>query len=92
MIKRYSFNTERQAQDLILLLTNEDNKLIFTEITTTETTKAIVCLGFHNEYDKDGILIVEGTTYDVDVFWSDIPNEDWIQYEVTPNTPNHKFS
>ena len=38
MIKRYSFQTEKQARELILALAHEDNELTFDKITGTKTT------------------------------------------------------
>ena len=85
MIKRYSFPTEQVAKDLIALLSDEPNP------TVTETTSAIVCLGFQDKYNEEGELIEEGITYNVDVMWKNEAINAWLQYEVTPNTPNHKF-
>ena len=85
MIRRYSFPTEQVAKDLIALLSDEPNP------TVTETTNAIVCLGFQDEYNEEGELIEEGIAYNVDVMWKNEAINAWLQYEVTPNTPNHKF-
>ena len=105
MTKRYSFQTEQQAIELILLLAHEDNELTFDKITGTKTTAGIVCLGFQDKYgwdlaeddenyleNREWVLIQEGLTYDVDVFWRNLPNEDWVEFEVEPKTPNHFFA
>lgn len=85
MIKRYSFPTEQVAKDLIALLSDEPNPIV------TETTSAIAYLGFQDKYNEEGELIEEGITYNVDVMWKKEAINAWLQYEVTPNTPNHKF-
>ena len=38
----------------------------------------------------EGELIEEGIAYNVDVMWKNEAINAWLQYEVTPNTPNHK--
>lgn len=91
MIKRYSIPTKQKAKELIALLSDEPNPTI------TETTHAIVCLGFQDKYifneeTQESELIEKGLTYDVDVFWKDEPNESWNEFEITPATPNHKFA
>ena len=90
-IKRYSFPTEAKAKELILKLAHTENELAFNKITTTETTHAIVCLGFQNKYE-DEVLVKEGLTYDVDVMWKDVINKKWNKYEVNVKTPNHNFA
>ena len=105
MIKRYSFQTEQQARELILALAHEDNELTFDKITGTKTTAGIVCLGFQDKYgwdlteddenyleNREWVLIQEGLTYDVDVFWRDKVKYGWGIYEVEPKTPNHFFA
>ena len=96
-VKRYSFPTEAKAQELILKLAHEENELTFDKITTTDLTHGIVCLGFqdvyeYNEDTKTSELIHQGLTYDVDVFWKDLQGDKWLDYEVNPVTPNHKFA
>ena len=96
-IKQYSFPTESKAKELILKLANDKKELAFDKITTTESTHGIVCLGFQDVYDYDeetetNVLIHQALTYDVDVFWKDEENSDWLDYEVNPVTPNHKFA
>ena len=86
MIKRYSITSEQIAKDLILLLSDEINP------TVTEFTQAIVCLGFQDVYNKEGELIKEGLTYDIDIFWKDEPLEEFNEFEVNPITPNHTFA
>jgi len=95
-VKRYSFQTEAKAEELILKLANIDNDLDFDKITVTETTHGIVCLGFQNIYEYDelteeNVLVKEGLTYDVDIFWRGSSAWGWGKYEVIPNTPSHEF-
>ena len=96
-VKRYSFPSEAKAEELILKLAHEDSELAFNRITVTETTHAVVCLGFQNVYEynvetEESVLIKEGTSYDVDVFWKDRSGYGWSEFEVEPNTPNHGFA
>lgn len=96
-VKRYSFPSEAKAEELLLKLANEENELAFNKLTVTETTHAIVCLGFQDKYEYDeatdsSVLVESGLTYDVDVFWKDKSAYGWGQYEVSPNTPNHSFA
>jgi len=96
MIKRYSFQTKQQAKNLILLLVDSDNELEFNKITTTKYTYGIVILGFQHEYEyneetNESVLIKEGMTYDVDIKWFNVPNDNFNEFEVNPNTPNHNF-
>ena len=105
MIKRYSFLNKEQARELILALAHEDNELTFDKITGTKTTAGIVCLGFQDKYgwdlaeddenyleNREWVLIQEGLTYDVDVFWRNKVKYGWGIYEVEPKTPNHFFA
>ena len=96
-VKRYGFPSEAKAEELLLKLAHEDSELAFNKLTVTETTHAIVCLGFQNVYEfnqetEENVLVKEGLTYDVDVFWKDKSGYGWGQYEVHPNTPNHSFA
>ena len=96
-IKRYSFPTEAKAEELILKLAHVDNALYFNEITVTNTTHGIICLGFQNVYEyntetEETILVKEGLTYDVDILWKGNSAWGWGVYEVKPNTPNHAFA
>lgn len=91
MIKRYSMTTEEKAKELIALLSDEPNP------TVTKTTHGIVCLGFqnvykYNEVTQESELIKEAITYDIDVFWKNEPNINWLDFEVNPSTPNHNFA
>ena len=84
-------------RELILRLANEENELAFNKLTVTESTHAIVCLGFQDKYEYDeatdsSILVESGSTYDVDVSWKGNSGYGWGQYEVHPNTPNHAFA
>jgi hypothetical protein len=96
-IKQYSFPTKEIAQELILKLAHEENELAFNKITTTESTRGIFCLDFQNVYDYDeetetSVLIYQALTYDVDVFWKDEENSEWLDFKVEPVTPNHQFA
>jgi predicted nucleic acid-binding protein len=96
-VKRYSFPSEAKAEELILKLAHEDSELAFNKITVTETTHAIVCLGFQNVYEynqetEENVAIKYGTTYDVDVFWKEGDIEGFAEFEVSPKTPNHRFA
>ena len=91
MIKRYSFPTEEKANELIALLSEENNP------TVTEFTHAIVMLGFqdkweYNQETEESVLIHKGLTYDVDIMWKAEPLEEFNPFEVNPKTPNHNFS
>ena len=90
MIKRYSFATEQQAKELILGLGLEPNQ------TTSKDIQGIVLLGFQDKYKfnedtQESELVKKGLTYDLDIMWRNEPNKDWLKFEVTPKTPNHKF-
>lgn len=92
-INRYSFDSEAQAEELILQLSDAVD---FKQIKETENTVTIICLGFQNEYAYDEetgeqTLIKEGLTYDVDVVWKHEPLLNWSEFEVEPGTPNHSF-
>ena len=95
-VKRYSFPTEAKAEELILKLAHEDSELAFNKITVTESTHAIVCLGFQDKYEYDeatdsSVLVESGLTYDVDIFWkTEIIG--FAEFEVFPNTPDHNFA
>jgi hypothetical protein len=96
-IKQYSFPTKEKAQELILKLAHDENELAFDKITTTESTRGIFCLDFQNVYDYDeetetSVLIYQALTYDVDVFWKDEENSEWLDFKVEPVTPNHQFA
>ena len=87
MIKRYSFQSEQQAQGLILGLGLEDNQ------TTSKDIQGIVLdIPPSSKYDEEGEVIeVEHSTYDVDIMWRHEPIEEWQEFEVEPETPNHNF-
>ena len=102
---KYSMPSEEVAETLILALNTNEEIIGFGNVKGTETTHAIVCLGFQDEYgideNGDSVLLYEGTTYDVDVAWIETTNEDgdviindadWSQYEVIPVTSNHNFA
>jgi hypothetical protein len=96
-IKQYSFPTKEKAQELILKLAHDENELAFDKITTTESTHGIVCLGFQDVYEYDeesetSVLIHKALTYDVDVFWKNEENSEWLDFKVEPVTPNHQFA
>ena len=93
MNKKYIFNTEAKAEEMILSLAtaNEDGILPnFRQVRVTDTTKGIVVLGFqdkgHFDDDTNNVIDEQGTTFNVDVAKT---NEDWSEYEVEPSTSNH---
>ena len=98
MNKKYAFSTEEIAKGMILSLADaseERETLNFREIRRTETTKGIVCLGFQDktEIDEESgefVITEEGLTFNVDVSWKTV-SEDWSEYEIFPETSNHKF-
>ena len=96
MNKKYIFNTEAKAEEMILSLAtaNEEGTPNFRKVHVTDTTKGIVVLGFQDkgETNEEGEYIIteEGTTFNVDVAWKTV-NEDWNEYEVQPSTSNHSF-
>lgn len=87
MIKRYLFPTEQQTQGLILGLCLEPNQ------TTSKDIQGIVLdIPPSLKYDEEGEVIeVEHLTYDVDIMWRNEPIEEWQEFEVEPETPNHNF-
>lgn len=107
MNKKYSMPTEAKAQELILALAtpNEDGSSpSFMGVRTTDATHAIVVLGFQDEIiideETEEEVIVEGLTFDVDVIWKQkfdeegvelIYDADWVDYEVHPENPKHRF-
>ena len=98
MNKKYIFNTEAKAEEMILsLATANDNGELpnFREVRNTPTTYGIVLLGFQDKgfFDEEAdtyVVTEEGTTYNVDVAWKEV-NEDWSEYEVFPESSNHNF-
>ena len=97
MNKKYIFNTEAKAEEMILSLAtaNEDGTLPnFRQVRVTDTTKGIVVLGFQDkgEINEEGEYVIteEGTTFNVDVAWKTV-NTSWDAYEVFPLTSNHSF-
>lgn len=96
MNKKYIFNTEAKAEEMILSLAtaNEDGTLPnFRQVRVTDTTKGIVVLGFQDkiEIDEEGEeTVIAGTTFNVDVAWKTV-NTSWDAYEVFPLTSNHSF-
>ena len=96
MNKKYIFNTEAKAEEMILSLAtaNEDGILPnFRQVRVTDTTKGIVVLGFQDkiEIDEEGEeTVIAGTTFNVDVAWKTV-NTSWDAYEVFPLTSNHSF-
>ena len=96
MNKKYIFNTEAKAEEMILsLATANEETPNFRQVRVTDTTKGIVVLGFqdkgHFDEDTDTYVIDEqGTTFNVDVAWKTV-NTSWDAYEVFPTTSNHSF-
>jgi len=107
MNKKYSMPTMAAAETLIMALAtpNDDGSMpTCKQVTSTEGTHAIVCLGFQDEIiideETEEEVIVAGLTFDVDVIWKKkfddegielIYDADWIQYEVSPEFPKHRF-
>ena len=96
MNKKYIFNTEAKAEEMILsLATANEETPNFREVRNTPTTYGIVLLGFQDKgfFDEETdtyVVTEEGTTYNVDVAWKEV-NEDWSDYEVFPESSNHNF-
>ena len=95
MNKKYIFNTEAKAEEMILsLATANEETPNFRKVHVTDTTKGIVVLGFQDkiEIDEEGevVVIEEGLTFNVDVAWKTV-NTSWDAYEVFPTTSNHSF-
>ena len=96
MNKKYIFSTEEIAREMILSLVSSEERetLNFREVRKTEATNGIVCLGFQDKISVDEEseeeIVIEGTTYNVDVSWITV-SEDWSEYEISPETSNHKF-
>jgi hypothetical protein len=96
MNKKYIFSTEEIAREIILSLVSSEERetLNFRDVKGTETTKGIVCLGFQDKTEIDEetleVTVIEGLTFNVDVAWKTV-NEDWSEYEISPETSNHKF-
>ena len=89
IVKRYSFPSEQIAKELIDTL-NLNGKSYSNKV------RCIVCLGFqdkylYNEATQENELISKGLTYDVDIKWYELPNDNFNEYEVNPITPNHNF-
>lgn len=99
MNKKYIFNTEAEAETMILALAQLDddgNLPNFRDVKGTQTTRGIVVLGFQDKIEVDELtlevtVIEEGLTFNVDVAWI-IVNEDWSIYEVFPETSDHDFA
>ena len=94
MNKKYIFNTEAKAEEMILsLATANEETPNFRQVRVTDTTKGIVVLGFQDkiEIDEEGEeTVIAGTTFNVDVAWKTV-NTSWDAYEVFPLTSNHSF-
>ena len=98
MNKKYIFNTEAEAETMILTLAQQDedgNLPNFREVRNTPTTYGVVVLGFQDKYEFNEVteemeLIEAGTTFNVDVAWKTIDTS-WSTYEVFPVTSNHNF-
>ena len=89
IVKKYSFPSEQIAKELIATL-NLNGKSYSNKV------RCIFELGFqdkylYNEATQENELISNGMTYDVDIKWYEFPNDNFNEYEVNPNTPNHNF-
>lgn len=78
--KRYSFPSEKIANELIYLLSNEslpEEELVNYRVKpVTESTHGIACLGFQDKYifnkeTQENELEHKGLSYNVDIVWKD---------------------
>ena len=86
---KYSFPTQKKAEELIMTLAKKDddgNLPNVKDVKTTEYTNA-------NIYDEETETyeLIPGDSYDVDVAWKDAANTDWDKYEIDVETPRHRF-
>jgi hypothetical protein len=100
-MNRYSFSTEDEALDLVsglgLLVGQTASKDIHGIMVWGFEDKVIPILDELEQptFDADGLPLVDiikGTTYNVDIVWKAEQPTEWEQYEVFPNTPNHRLS
>ena len=74
----------------------EDNRtlkqILGLQTTNKEVQGIVLDIPPSLKHDEEGEVIeVEHSTYDVDIMWRDEPIEEWQEFEVEPDTPNHNF-
>jgi hypothetical protein len=96
--KKYSFEEEAKAEELILALAGLENELPFNQVTVTSETHGIVCdirspikYEVDEETGESTEIVVERSSYNVDVAWKNEPHADWLMYEINVLTPKHNF-
>ena len=93
MNKKYIFNTEAEAEGMIISLAtaNEDGETPnFRQVRGTEFTNGIVVLGFQDETvvdeETEEVTIIEGTTFNVDISWKVLKHKNDVVDEETGET------
>ena len=102
MNKKYIFNTEAEAEGMIISLAtvNEEGETPnFRQVRGTEFTNGIVVLGFQDERivdeETEEVTIIEGTTFNVDIAWKVLKKKNDVVDEETGETivaDNTKFA
>ena len=85
--KKYAFPSEEMAR--LLISTIGLNGQYFNQF-----VRGVEIWGFEHKYsdDEEPVIIKEGTTYNVDIGWKVEPFSTFEDYEITPETPSHKFA
>ena len=93
MNKKYIFNTEAEAEGMIISLAtaNEEGETPnFRQVRGTEFTNGIVVLGFQDERivdeETEEVTIIEGTTFNVDIAWKVLKQKNDVVDEETGET------
>ena len=93
MNKKYIFNTEAEAEGMIISLAtaNEEGETPnFRQVRGTEFTNGIVVLGFQDETvvdeETEEVTIIEGTTFNVDIAWKVLKQKNDVVDEETGET------
>ncbi len=93
MNKKYIFNTEAEAEGMIISLAtaNEEGETPkFRQVRATEFTNGIVVLGFQDERivdeETEEVTIIEGTTFNVDISWKVLKQKNDVVDEETGET------
>ena len=102
MNKKYIFNTEAEAEGMIISLAtvNEEGETPnFRQVRGTEFTNGIVVLGFQDERIVDEetgayvideetgeVSVIEGTTFNVDISWKVLKKKNDVVDEETGET------
>ena len=93
MNKKYIFNTEAEAEGMIISLAtvNEEGETPnFRQVRGTEFTNGIVVLGFQDERivdeETEEVTIIEGTTFNVDISWKVLKQKNDVVDEETGET------